>query len=282
MKTIKSPKSMQLLSRRTGQTGKSIGLVPTMGALHKGHLALVERALKLTDFVVVSIFVNPTQFGAGEDFSRYPRTFSADRKLLAELGVDSVFAPSADQLYPADFETYVAVEKMSQVLEGEFRPTHFRGVTTVVAKLFNIIRPDVAVFGRKDFQQAVVIKKMARDLNFDVKIVTVPTVREKSGLAKSSRNKYFSPEQLRRAVVLYDSLKMAEKMIKAGHRQASKIKSAMKRRIDQTPGTRIDYIAITDEELNELKRLSGKITISLAVWLDEVRLIDNISLNLGK
>lgn len=282
MKIIKSPKSMQRLARKLGQAGKTIGLVPTMGALHEGHLALVRRALKLADITVVSIFVNPTQFGAGEDFSSYPRTFSADRKILTKLGVDFIFSPTAEKLYPAGFETFVTVEKMSQVLEGKFRPTHFRGVTTVVAKLFNIVRPDIAVFGRKDFQQSVVIKKMVRDLDFGVKVVTVPTVREKSGLAKSSRNKYFSTEQLTRAVVLYDSLKMAESMIKKGHRQASKIKSAIMHRIEKTSGTRIDYIAITDENLNELKRLSGKITISLAVWLDEVRLIDNISLNLGK
>lgn len=273
---------MQAIARKHSLKGEKVALVPTMGALHEGHLSLVKRAARLADVVVVSIFVNPTQFAPGEDFGKYPRTFKEDKRLLSELGVDYIFYPSPKELYPNGFETYITVENMSKILEGEFRPTHFRGVATVVAKLLNIVLPDCAVFGQKDFQQSVVIKKMVSDLNIPVKVVIAPIVREKSGLAKSSRNRYFSEEQLRRAVVLYDSLKMAKKMISEGERSASKVKNAMKRMINKTSGTRIDYIAVTDEALTEIKRLSGKITISLAVWLDEVRLIDNISVSLGK
>jgi pantoate--beta-alanine ligase len=281
MKTVKSIKSIQKLVARIKCEGKKIAFVPTMGALHEGHLSLIRKAIKMGDVTVVSIFVNPTQFGPSEDFSKYPRTFKDDRKLMRDLRVDYVFYPKMDQMYGPDHDTYVLPEKKSRILEGEFRPVHFKGVATIVTKLFNIVQPDIAIFGRKDYQQSIIIKKMVRDLNIPVKIVVVNTVREKSGLAMSSRNKYFDAEQKERAAVLYKSLMHARDMIKNGQRDASKVKRSMRLMIDKIPGTKIDYIAITDDErLRPLKKLSGKFTISLAVWLDEVRLIDNISVSL--
>ncbi|HDS01294.1 MAG TPA: pantoate--beta-alanine ligase [candidate division Zixibacteria bacterium] len=282
MKTVKSLKSMQRLAGRLKCEGKKIAFVPTMGALHEGHLALIRKAKKLGDVTVVSIFVNPAQFGPSEDFSKYPRTFKEDRRRLRDLKVDYVFYPDRESTYPPDYETYVNLEKMSKVLEGQFRPIHFRGVATIVTKLLNIVQPDIAVFGQKDYQQSVIIKKMVRDLNLPVKIVIGKTVREESGLALSSRNKYLDEEQKKRATVLYKSLMHARDMIRNGERNASKIKRSMRLMIDRMAGTKIDYIAITDDErLEQVRRLSGKFTISLAVWLDEVRLIDNISVFLG-
>jgi pantoate--beta-alanine ligase len=281
MKIIKSIKAMQKKALELKCRGMKIGLVPTMGALHAGHLSLVKRAKKLADIVIVSIYVNPAQFAPGEDLNKYPRSFKDDRRQLKELGVDYIFYPWDDLMYPPGYETYIELERLSHVLEGASRPTHFRGVATIVAKLFNIVRPDIAVFGRKDFQQSVIIRKMVKDLNLPVKVVVAPIVREKSGLALSSRNRYFSEEQKARAAVLYDSLMLAKKMIDNGVRDASKIRLAMRRLIDKTSGTKVDYIAITDDEgLRPLGKLSGKFTISLAVWLDEVRLIDNISISL--
>ncbi|MBD3218795.1 MAG: pantoate--beta-alanine ligase [candidate division Zixibacteria bacterium] len=282
MKTVKSIKSMQKIAAGHKCGGQRIAFVPTMGALHDGHLALIRRAKKLGDVTVVSIFVNPAQFGPNEDFSKYPRNYRNDRKRLRDLKVDYIFYPDKDDMYPPDYETYVNLEKMSRVLEGEFRPIHFQGVATIVTRLFNIVQPDIAVFGQKDYQQSVIIKKMVRDLNLPVKIVVGKTVREKSGLALSSRNKYFDTEQKERAAVLYKSLMHAKDMIRNGQRNASKVKRSMRLMIDKIPGTKVDYIAITDDErLEPLKKLSGKFTISLAVWLDEVRLIDNISVSLG-
>lgn len=282
MKTVKSIKSMQKLTRKLKCEGKRIVFVPTMGALHEGHLALIRKAKKLGDVTVVSIFVNPAQFGPAEDFSKYPRTFKEDRRRLRDLKVDYVFYPDRESMYPPDHETYVNLEKMSKVLEGQFRPIHFRGVATIVTRLFNIVQPDIAVFGQKDYQQSVIIKKMVRDLNLPVKIIIGKTVREESGLALSSRNKYLNTEQKERATVLYKSLMHARDMIRNGERNASKVKRSMKLMIDRIAGTKIDYIAITDDErLEPVRGLSGKFTISLAVWLDEVRLIDNISVSLG-
>lgn len=273
---------MQKLALKLKCEDKKIAFVPTMGALHEGHLALIRKAKKLGDITVVSIFVNPAQFGPAEDFSKYPRTFKEDRRRLRDLKVDYVFYPDRESMYPPDYETYVNLEKMSKVLEGQFRSIHFRGVATIVTKLFNIVQPDIAVFGQKDYQQSVIIKKMVRDLNLPVKIVVGKTVREKSGLALSSRNKYLNMEQKERATVLYKSLMHARDMIRNGERDASKVKRSMRLMIDRIAGTKIDYIAITDDErLEPVRRLSGKFTISLAVWLDEVRLIDNISVSLG-
>lgn len=271
---------MQNASLALKRKGRKIGFVPTMGALHEGHLSLVRRAKRSADIVVVSIYVNPAQFAAGEDLSKYPRTFKEDRKKLNELGVDYIFFPSDDLMYQPGYETYIELEKLSHMLEGEFRPTHFRGVATIVTKLFNIVQPDLAVFGRKDFQQSVIIRKMVEELNMPIKIIVAPIVREISGLALSSRNRYFNPEQRARATVLYNCLVLAKKMVKDGVRDASKIRTAMRKLISKTSGTRVDYIAITDEWLKPMRKLSGKFTISLAVWLDEVRLIDNISISL--
>lgn len=281
MKTVISIQQMQKISARLSAAGKIIALAPTMGALHEGHLSLVRRAKKLGDITVVSIYVNPAQFGPGEDLGKYPRTLPEDKRKLRKLEADYLFLPTDEIIYPEGYETYINLNNISQKLEGKTRPTHFRGVATVVAKLFNIVRPDIAVFGQKDFQQSVVIKKLVKDLNMPIKIVVGRTVREKSGLAMSSRNKYFSPEQKQRATVLYNSLRLARQMVSEGERESAKIRQAMRNLINRTPGTRIDYIAITDNvKLDPLKKVSGKFTISLAVWLDEVRLIDNISINL--
>lgn len=281
MKLIKTIDRMQKLSARLKKEGHKIAFVPTMGALHDGHLKLVKRAQKAGDIVVVSIFVNPAQFGPTEDLDKYPQTFKDDRKLLSGLKVDYLFCPDREIIYPGDFETYVDVEKMSTMLEGKFRPVFFRGVTTIVTKLFNIVQPDIAVFGQKDFQQSVIVKKLVKDLNIPIKIIVAPTVREISGLALSSRNKYFNVEQKKRASVLYRSLSMAKYMIDNGTINPSTIKKEMRKVINQTPGTRIEYIEITDNiSLRPMSKLNGKFTISLAVWLDDVRLIDNISMNL--
>jgi pantoate--beta-alanine ligase len=281
MKLIKTVNQMQKVATLAKKAGHKISFVPTMGALHEGHISLVRKAKKLGDITIVSIFVNPTQFGPNEDLSKYPSTFDGDKRKLKEIDVDYLFAPNIDMIYPKGYETYITVEKLSLTLEGEFRPVHFRGVTTVVTKLFNIIQPDIAVFGQKDFQQAVIIKKMVADINYPVKIVVTPIVREKSGLAMSSRNRYFNVEQRERACVLYKSLIQAKKMIADGERSASKIRQSMQRLISETSGTKLEYIAITDNiELMPIRKIQGKFTISLAVWLDEVRLIDNISITL--
>jgi len=281
MKSIYSIKGMQRISRRSKSEGMTIALVPTMGALHEGHLSLIRHAHKISHIAIVSIYVNPAQFGPGEDFSKYPRSLGRDKRLMKKLGVDYLFLPTDKIIYPNDYETFISLEKLSRVLEGKFRPLHFRGVATIVAKLFNIVQPDIAIFGQKDFQQSVIIKKMVKDLNMPVKIVVGPTVREKSGLAISSRNEYFNAEQKQRATVLYDGLMLARRIISEGERDARKIRQAIKRLINKVSGTRIDYVAITDNEnLQPLKNLQGKFTISLAVWLDEVRLIDNISVDL--
>ena len=281
MKLIKTLDRMQKLSARLKREGHKIAFVPTMGALHEGHLALVKRAKKAGDIVIVSIYVNPAQFGPTEDLAKYPRTFKDDRQKLSNLKVDYLFCPTNDIMYPEGYETYIQVEKMSTVLEGKFRPVFFRGVVTIVTKLFNIVQPDVAIFGQKDYQQSVIVRKLVKDLNIPVKIIVAPTVREESGLAMSSRNRYFNAEQKKRAGVLYRSLQMAKYMIDNGKRNSDTIRKEMRKVINQTPGTRIEYIEMTDNDsLKPLSRLSGKFTISLAVWLDDVRLIDNISVNL--
>jgi len=280
MKTVKSIKSMQKQMAQLRRKGHKIAFVPTMGALHAGHLSLVRKALKAGDISVVSIFVNPAQFGPGEDLDNYPKSIRRDKRQLSELGVDYVFMPSPDDIYPEGFDTFVVFGKGSGVLEGKTRKGHFRGVATIVLKLFNIVQPHIACFGRKDYQQSILIQRMVRDLDLPIKIVVGPTVREKSGLALSSRNRYFDEEQLRRATVLYNGLMLGLRLIKGGERKSSRVVDAIKRFILKTPGTRIDYIAITDDNLEPLDILRGKFTISMAVWLDEVRLIDNISMTL--
>jgi len=279
MHLISSPKKMQQLSFSLKSKGKKISFVPTMGALHKGHLSLVEKARKLGDFVVVSIFVNPTQFGPGEDFQRYPRDLKRDKKLLQKAGCDLLFIPKVKDIYPEGYLTYVEVEELSQKLEGAFRPNHFRGVCTVVAKLFNLVQPDFAIFGQKDAQQAVIIKKMTEDLNFPIKIIVSPTVREKDRLAFSSRNSYLNLEERKQAKVLHQTLKLGKEMIKTGEKSPKKIINKMREMIEKTSLAKIDYIALTDSErLEPVKTIKGELLLSLAVRIGKIRLIDNLKL----
>lgn len=280
MKVIRSIRSMQKTARKLAATGQAIGLVPTMGYLHEGHLSLIRRARKAADIVIVTIFVNPTQFAAGEDLERYPRDEKGDLAAIKEAGGDIVFIPSADDMYPEDFQTYVNVEKLTTVLEGERRPGHFRGVATIVAKLFNVTRPDIAIFGLKDYQQAAVLKQMVTDLNFPVKMIIAPTVREKDGLAMSSRNAYFTPEQRAEAVALYRGLQSARAMARAGERDAGNLRREIEAAIIATcPTAEIEYVAFTDVDTLEAAEVIDRNTIcSLAVRVHGVRLIDNVKL----
>jgi pantoate--beta-alanine ligase len=285
MKIIRSIKSMQSFSRQMAAKGKTTAVVPTMGYLHEGHVSLVSRAQKEADVVVTTIFVNPAQFAPSEDLARYPRDEKRDIRLIeAALGKASknaaIFIPKAEDMYPADFETWVIVEKLTSVLEGARRPTHFRGVTTVVAKLFNIVRPDVAVFGQKDFQQAMVLGRMTRDLGYPIKFIVAPTVREEDGLAKSSRNAYFDEQGRWEAVALYYALQTAREMVKAGISAAGPITREMQAVIRATsPTAEIDYIAFNDAKTLENRTEVSKGTIcSLAVRIRGVRLIDNLKL----
>lgn len=257
--------------------GNVIGFVPTMGYLHKGHQSLIERARQESDIVVVSIFVNPTQFGVGEDFDKYPRDLVNDQLFAAEAGADLIFAPSIAEMYPNGYQTYVEVNHLTKTLCGKSRPTHFRGVTTVVAKLFNIISPDKAYFGQKDAQQVIVIKRMVKDLNMESDIVICPIIREIDGLALSSRNVYLTKEAREQATVLSYSLNYAREMINKGERDAEVIKNNIKQIIKQKPLANIDYVSIVDTEtLFELEQIKGTILIALAVKFEETRLIDNI------
>ncbi|MFH1892599.1 MAG: pantoate--beta-alanine ligase [Candidatus Zixiibacteriota bacterium] len=277
MKTISKTAKMQSTVLDAKRRGRKIAFVPTMGALHEGHLSLVRKANKLADIVVVSIFVNPTQFGQSEDLSKYPQSLAEDKRCLRELDVDYLFLPDEAEMYPDGYVTYVEAGRITSILEGASRPTHFRGVTTIVAKLFNIVQPDVALFGQKDAQQALVLRRMVKDLNIPVKLIVAPTVREKSGIAMSSRNRYFDGEQLNRAACIFQGLKEARKLIRSGEADCGKIVAAIRKKIRQTKGTEIDYISINDTEtLDPIKRVSGRVLISVAVRLDGVRLIDNI------
>jgi pantoate--beta-alanine ligase len=279
MQIIHSVARMQKTALALKKSGKTIGFVPTMGALHRGHLELVKHASKLSDITVVSIFVNPTQFAPHEDFSRYPRNLKKDCDLLRPLGVGLVFNPQPVDMYPSDFDTYVVPEKIATILDGACRPGHFKGVDTVVLKLFNIVQPDLAVFGRKDLQQSVVIRQMVRDLNLPVKIIVAPTVRDSDGLALSSRNTYLSTEARRRALVISGSLFEAEKAIKAGERNAAKIRNFVQRRLVKDARAEVDYVSVAHADtLAELKRIAGEVAISVACRIDGVRLIDNIVL----
>ena len=281
MKIIRSIKQMQKLARATVAQNMTIGLVPTMGFLHEGHLSLIRRARKHTDLVVTSIFVNPMQFGPKEDFKAYPRNEKKDIRDIGSAGGDIVFVPKADEMYPDDFQTHVAVEKITAKLEGGSRPTHFAGVTTVVAKLVNIVRPDVAVFGMKDYQQAMVIRRLIRDLNYPIKLIIAPTVREKDGLAMSSRNSYFTPRQRPKAICLYTALKQAHTMVR---REGLDKPTVLKRKMTQTilsicPSAQIDYIAFTDfDSLQPVRRITRNTICSLAVRVHGVRLIDNMKM----
>ena len=259
--------------------GGSLGLVPTMGYLHEGHLSLVRRARADNDLCAVWIFVNPTQFGPHEDFERYPRDEARDMALLEQEGVELLFLPSLEEIYPRGFSTYVDVEGVTERLEGEFRPGHFRGVATVVAKFFNIMEPTRAYFGQKDAQQVVVIQKMVRDLNLDVEVVVCPTVREPDGLALSSRNVYLNPLEREAALVLYRSLCLAQGHWAAGQRDAGALRQEVTDLIKAEPLAHIDYVSIAHPEtLEELSRIEEKALVSLAVRIGKTRLIDNLVL----
>ncbi|RKY09155.1 MAG: pantoate--beta-alanine ligase [Planctomycetota bacterium] len=257
--------------------GKRIGFVPTMGALHAGHVSLIEAAIGRCGYVVVSIFVNPTQFGPGEDFDKYPRDLEADMSICKQAGVDLIFAPSASEMYQKENITWVSVDKLTLNLCGKFRPGHFRGVTTVCAKLFNIVQPDIAFFGQKDAQQALVIKRMVADLNMPLQIVVCPTVREPDGLAVSSRNKYLSAEERKDAVLLSAALAECEKLVAAGQRSCEALIEAMRKIISESSKAQIEYISIVDTEtLADIDVIEGRALVALAVKIGSTRLIDNV------
>jgi len=270
-------KQMSDYSRKARLRGRCIGFVPTMGALHEGHLSLIRQARKDNDLVVVSIFVNPAQFGPKEDFRKYPRTFSRDARLCKNSGVDVIFYPSAAQIYPEGYRTHVSVGQLSDCLCGRSRPGHFKGVATVVAKFFNIVQPDSAYFGAKDAQQSVIIRKMVQDLNIPVEIRVMPTVREGSGLALSSRNVYLSVSEKKDALILFRALSFAKYLIKNGLKDANRVISAMKQLILKKRSAKIDYISIVDAStLRPLKKIAGECLIALAVRIGRTRLIDNV------
>jgi pantoate--beta-alanine ligase len=264
------------MKRLRQQLTEPAGFVPTMGYLHEGHLSLVRQARAENASVVVSIFVNPTQFGPKEDFGRYPRDPQRDLALLEKEGTDIVFMPSVAEMYPAQFSSWVEVGKVTERLEGAIRPGHFRGVTTIVAKLFNIVQPTRAYFGQKDAQQATVIKKMVVDLDMDLEVIILPTVRESDGLAMSSRNTYLNPKERRAALVLYQSLTLAQQLYAHGERDAEKICQEMLTLIQKQPLVKVDYVSIADTEtLDELDTVSLPALVSIAVKISETRLIDN-------
>jgi pantoate--beta-alanine ligase len=261
------------------QLSGTVGFVPTMGYLHKGHLALVKQARIENSHVIVSVYVNPTQFGPEEDFGTYPRELNRDLELLREEGADIVFVPSDNELYPPEFSSWVDVEKVTERLEGASRPGHFRGVATVVAKLFNIVQPSRAYFGQKDAQQVVVIKRMVSDLNLGINIVVVPTVREEDGLAMSSRNIYLNPRERQAATILFKALNLARQLRRNGENDANKLRKQMTSLIQREPLAQIGYVSIADTEtLEELNLIDGPALASLAVSIGKTRLIDNMPL----
>lgn len=277
MQTIDDLSAIQRRCESLRREGKTIGLVPTMGAFHEGHVSLMRRARADNDVVVVSIFVNPIQFGHGEDFDSYPRDVNSDLAQAERAGVDLVFAPPVEAIYPKGFRTYVEVTELTERLCGASRPGHFRGVTTVVAKLFNLIRPHRAYFGQKDYQQSVTVRRLAADLNFDLDIVVLPTVREADGLAMSSRNVRLTTSQRRAASVLYASLSRAEEQIRAGEHSAEAIIENIRAMIEVEPLARIDYVVLCDPEtLQPLDRIESPALVALAVRFGETRLIDNL------
>lgn len=267
-----------LRTARLSLDGK-VGLVPTMGYLHEGHLSLVRQARAENQHVIVTIFVNPTQFGPSEDLSKYPRDLERDLNLLRPLGVDVVWTPSAEVMYPPGYQTWVEVEALTKGLEGAMRPGHFRGVTTVVAKLFNATQPDKAYFGQKDAQQAAVIRRMAVDLNFPLEVIICPTTREGDGLAMSSRNKYLSEAERKAATVLFRALTAAKELYEFGERDGEKIRSKMKEVLSSEPLAQVQYVSCADyDTLEELEAVKGKALLSMAVFFGKTRLIDNFVL----
>ena len=282
MEIEKTIQSIRNLVKTARAKCKKIGFVPTMGALHIGHISLIKTAVQQTDFVVVSIFVNPTQFEPGGDFEKYPRPIDDDLKICKEHGVDVVFAPTSQEIYPRENLTWVDVEKLTFPLCGRFRPGHFRGVATVCAKLFNIVLPDVAFFGQKDAQQAIVIKRMVADLNMPLEISICPTIREPDGLAVSSRNQYLSQQQRKDAAMIYKSLQKCRELIEAGVTETQEIISQMQKILDQIPSAEIEYINIVDAEtLENIDKVIGRALVAVAVRIGPARLIDNILLDVA-
>jgi len=283
MEIAETIESIRSLVKAARSRGKKVGFVPTMGSLHIGHISLIEAAVKECDFVVVSIFVNPTQFGPGEDLEKYPRPFEDDLEICRKAGVDVVFAPTAEQMYPAENRTWVNVEKLTEPLCGQSRPWHFRGVTTVCAKLFNIVAPDIAFFGQKDAQQAIVIKRMVVDLNMPLEIAICPTVRRPDGLAVSSRNQYLTEQQKKDATYVYKSLQKCREMIDAGITDAREIITEMRKILQQAPSIEIEYVSIVDAEtLENIDQIAGKVLAAVAVGIGSARLIDNILVDVNK
>jgi len=279
MRIVTKAKEMHDAVRQEKSRGKRIGLVPTMGFLHEGHLSLVRESVQRADVTVVSIYVNPAQFGPKEDFREYPRDIRRDTEILEAEGVDFVFSPDDEEIYPKGYKTYVEVYDLQDKLCGRSRPGHFRGVCTVVLKLFNVIAPDFAYFGQKDAQQAIILKRMVQDLNLGVKIEVLPIVREEDGLALSSRNTYLDKEERKAARVLSLSLEKAREMVKNGERDSGHIISRMKEMITQEPRAKIDYVEIVDmESLNPVTKIENESLAALAVFIGKVRLIDNMIL----
>ena len=276
MKIISHITDMQHWSETRRLEGKKIAFVPTMGFLHEGHLSLVREGKKRGDVVIVSIFVNPMQFNQQADFATYPRNLEQDQRMLEEVGTEVLFYPKAQEIYPQGFQTVVEVDKVSQPLCGAFRPGHFRGVATVVAKLFNITKPHVALFGEKDFQQCVVIRRMVKDLNFDLEVLAMPTIREPDGLAMSSRNARLSPTERKTSLCLSRALSRAHELVKGGERHASTILQVVQETIAREGGIRIEYVSLCHPEtLEEVTTVSGPTLLALATWVGDVRLIDN-------
>ena len=283
MKIAKTIESVRKLVNTARNRGKKIGFVPTMGALHIGHISLIKAAKKNCRFVVVSIFVNPTQFGPGEDFEKYPRPVDKDINICKEQDVDVVFLPAKNEMYPAKHLTWVNVEELTEPLCGRLRPVHFRGVTTVCTKLFNIVQPDLAFFDQKEAQQAIVIKRMVADMNMPLQIVVCPTVREPSGLAVSSRNKYLTSEQRKNAALIYKSLQKSKELIDSGVTEVNKITDEMQRILKQVSSIQIQYTTILDAEtLRRIDSINGRVLVAISAKIGPAKLIDNIIVDVKK
>ncbi len=277
MQIVSTMREMSCISDELRKGGKTIVLVPTMGYFHEGHLSLMREGRRRGDVLVVSLFVNPTQFGEGEDYQTYPRDFSRDKGLVEGMGVDILFVPTVEQMYPEVYQTFVEVERVTKPMEGQFRPSHFRGVTTVVAKLFNIVKPHIAIFGEKDFQQLAVIRRMVEDLNMGVEIIGMPIVREADGLAMSSRNRYLTSDQRKAALSLNRSLQEASQLFRSGERNPGRIIDAVERVIEPERDVTIEYVEVRDAKtLEEIEMIEGQAVIALAIKVGKVRLIDNL------
>ena len=262
--------------REWKKAGLTIGLVPTMGYLHEGHASLIKRAREENDRVIVSDFVNPIQFGPKEDLATYPRDFEADCRLCESLGADLIFNPEPSEMYAGDFHSYVGVNTLSEELCGKSRPIHFNGVCTVVSKLFNISEADRAYFGQKDAQQLAIVRRMVRDLNFNIEIIGCPIIREEDGLAKSSRNTYLTEDERKKATILHEALSMGEEMVRSGEKDANEIVEKVKEKIEEEPLARVDYVELVDwNELQKVENIEGPILMAVAVYIGKVRLIDN-------